>query len=72
LSEFLKSALKAEKTKPDQLNLEAYWYCHSYCASASYLYGCFSSLSKREFFDRVSEVKAAQQLMLNAHKRQHA
>ena len=54
-SNCLKSALNAEKAKPDQLNL----YC------------CFSSLSKREFFDRVSEVKAAQQLMLNVHKRQH-
>jgi len=58
----------------NQINLtKAYWYCHSYyCASAAYLYCCFSSIRKREFFDRVSEVKAAQQLMLNAYKRQHA
>ena len=44
-----------------------------YCAAVPVLHYRFSSLCNRELFDHVSKVKAAaQQLMLNARKCQHA
>ena len=50
----------------------ALYYTKGSTRSQTHLYCCFPSFSNSEVFDCVSEVKTAQQLMLNAHKCQHA